>query len=207
MDFRSLKNIDSAFKQVKLFAFTAVILVVSVSLFAIWQSYNFSQKAREKIYVLDGGKSLLLALQKDIKDNRDVEAKDHIKHFHELFYTLDPDNQAIERNMNAALFLADNSAKAEYENLKENGFYNSLIHASASMEIQMDSIVVDFKAYPYYAKYYGTQQIIRPTNITKRHLISECYLRNVTRTENNSHGFLMEKWVVLDNKDVETISR
>jgi putative membrane protein insertion efficiency factor len=51
--------------------------------------------------VLDGGKSLLLALSQDLSQNRPVEARDHVKRFHELFFTLSPDKNAIESTFSA----------------------------------------------------------------------------------------------------------
>ena len=44
------------------------------------------KRSGQKIYVLDGGKSLLLALSQDLSQNRPVEARDHVKRFHELFF-------------------------------------------------------------------------------------------------------------------------
>ena len=38
-------------------------------------------------------------------------------------------------------------------------------------------------------------------------LITEGYLRNVSRSDNNSHGFLIEKWTIIENKDLKTENR
>ena len=40
--------------------------------------FRFAEKQREKIYVLDGGKSLMLALSQDLSQNRPAEARDHL---------------------------------------------------------------------------------------------------------------------------------
>ena len=202
--FKSLRNIETAFQQIRLIVLIFIVCLTGISGFAIYKSYEFSQEARQKIYVLDAGKSLILALRTDVKDNRPVEAKDHVKRFHQLFFTIDPDDKAIQTNINEALFLADESAKTEYENLKEKGFYNQIISASISMEIVVDSVSIDFSQYPYYAKCFANQQIIRATNVTKRSMVSECYLRNISRSDNKPHGFLMMKWRVLQNKDIST---
>jgi conjugative transposon TraK protein len=103
--------------------------------------------------------------------------------------------------------LADNSAKQQYDNLKENGYYSNLISGNISQEIEMDSIVINTNNYPYYFKYKGRQKIIRPTSIITRSLITEGYLRSVSRSDNNPHGFLIEKWQTLENTDVNTQTR
>ena len=40
-----------------------------------------------------------------------------------------------------------------------------------------------------------------------RNLETECQLLNSTRTENNPHGFMIEKWRVLDNSDIKEVKR
>ena len=71
-----------------------------VTVFALWNSYRFAEKQREKIYVLDGGKSLMLALSQDLSQNRPAEAREHVRRFHELFFGLSPQKDAIEHNIN-----------------------------------------------------------------------------------------------------------
>lgn len=41
----------------------------------------------------------MLALSQDVQQNRPVEAREHIRRFHELFFTLSPDKSAIESNI------------------------------------------------------------------------------------------------------------
>lgn len=204
---KSLVNLEKAFRQTRLLALVSIILATFVSGFTVLQSYKFAEQQRQKIYVLDNGNSLLLALSQDINENRPVEAKDHVKNFHKLFFSLDPDPKAIDKNMQEALFLCDESAKKEYDNLKERGYFAQLVAGNISQTVQVDSVAVDFSAYPYYARYYGKEKIIRSTTVTERKLVSQCYLRNVARTENNPHGFLMEKWEVLENTDISSILR
>ncbi|QKG54916.1 conjugative transposon protein TraK [Hymenobacter sp. BRD67] len=203
--FESLKTIDSAFKQVKtlaiIFIASCLILAITVAYF----SFQNSAAAANRIYVIEGGQ-LLTAGARDARADRPVEARAHVKQFHEDFFTLDPDQKAIDGNINKALYLADNSAKREYENLKEKGFYNDLIAANISMEITVDSVVLS-KNRPFTARTYAHQRLIRATSITNRDLIADCTLRDVTRSENNPHGFIMENWRVLQNNTLSTISR
>lgn len=158
------------------------------------------------MYVLANGKALE-AMASDRKDNIPVEAKDHINMFHHYFFTLDPDDKVIQRNITKALYLADGSAKQQYENLKENGYYSNIIAGNISQQISIDSVALNIDSYPYYFRCYGTQEIIRTTSFVYRSLITEGYLRNVSRSDNNSHGFLIERWNTIENKDVKTITR
>lgn len=207
MEFKTLRNIENSFKQIRLYAMIFVLFCSSVVGFALWQSYRFAEKQRQKIYVLDQGKSLMLALSQDIQLNRPVEAREHIRRFHELFFTLSPDKNAIESNMKRAFHLADKSAFDYYNDLAEKGYYNRIISGNVQQRLEVDSVVSDFNNYPYVVKTYAKQFIIRSSNLTKRQLITSCYLLNAVRSDNNPQGFTIEKFKVLENQDIEIIER
>src|SRR5690606_3455846 len=107
---KTLRNIENSFRQIRTYAIVFSILCLITAGYAVWQSYQFAAVQREKIYVLDNGKSLMLALSQDASINRPVEAREHVRRFHELFFTLAPDKSAIESNMKRAFNLADKSA-------------------------------------------------------------------------------------------------
>ena len=207
MEFKSLKNIESSFRQIRFFAMVFVILCAIIVCYALWNSYSFAEAQRQKIYVLDGGKSLLLALSQDLSQNRPVEARDHIKRFHELFFTLSPDKDAIESNIQRALFLVDKSAFAYYKDLTEKGYYNRIISGNINQTISVDSVVCNFDHYPYRVAAYARQMIIRESNITERSLVTRCNLINSVRSDNNPHGFIMENFEVIENRDLRVIDR
>jgi len=109
MEFKSLRNIESSFRQSRRFGIVFLSLCAVVTVWSVWNSYRFAEKQREKIYVLDNGKSLMLALSQDLSQNRPAEAREHVRRFHELFFTLSPEKSAIEHNVKRALLLADKS--------------------------------------------------------------------------------------------------
>lgn len=181
--------------------------LMGVSSYVFHESVQLVELSKQKIYVLDNGKSLLVALREDISENRDAEARDHVKRFHELFFTLEPDKTYIENNVREALYLADRSAMEQYEAFKENNLYNQVIASDISMTLETDSIQLDFSSYPYRFTFTGKQKIVRKSNITIRSLRTSGNLRNISRTDNNPHGFLMESWRIDENLDLETIRR
>jgi conjugative transposon TraK protein len=167
---------------------------------------NMVDRSSQRIYILYNGK-VLEAVASGRKENIPVEARDHIATFHKYFFSLDPDEKVIETNLKKALYLADASAKSQYDDLKEKGYYTGIITGNITQEVDADSIAVDVSNYPYYFKYYGKQRITRTTAIVVRSLITEGYLRSVGRSDNNSHGFLIERWAVLENKDISSVKR
>lgn len=198
--FQQLKNIDTAFKHIKAFSIVIIIVCLIISCFSLVKSYQAVQAAQSRIYILANGKALE-AFSAGRKDNIQVEAKDHVKTFHQYFFSLDPDDQVIQANVSRALYLADGSAKAQHDNLRENGYYSNLISANISQEITVDSVQLNIDQYPYSFRCFATQKLIRSTSTSNRNLVTEGFLRNVSRSDNNPHGFLIEKWNTVSNKD------
>ena len=207
MEFKSLKNIETSFRQIRLFGIVFVCLCAGITGYSVWNAYRFAEAQRQKIYVLDGGKSLILALSQDLTQNRPVEAREHVKRFHELFFTLSPDRSAIESNIRRALFLVDRSAFEYYKDLQERGYYNRIISGNVNQTIQVDSVVANFDTYPYQIVTYGRQFIIRESNITERSLVTRNNLINSVRSDNNPHGFSMENFEIVQNRDLRVIDR
>ena len=201
-----MKNIDTAFRHVRGFTMLVIVGCVLISGFTIYKSLNLISQMQTRIYILANGKALE-AYTSERKDNIPVEARDHVKTFHQYFFTLDPDDKVIKANVTRALYLADESAKRVYDNLKENGFYSGLISGNINQTIRIDSVAVNISEYPYHFRCYGTQSIIRPTSITTRSLTTEGALRNVSRSDNNPHGFLIERWNTIENRDLKTENR
>ncbi|MDX9880549.1 MAG: conjugative transposon protein TraK [Prolixibacteraceae bacterium] len=204
--FSKMKNIDTAFRYVRSFTMLVIAGCVLICCFALYKSYSLVSQMQDRIYILAGGKALE-AYASNRRDNIPVEARDHIKTFHTLFFTLDPDDKAIQANIAKALYLADGTAKRVYDDLKENGYYAGLISGNVNQTIGVDSVAVDTDQYPYRFRCYATQRIIRPTSITTRSLVTEGALRSVSRSDNNPHGFLIERWNTIENRDLKTMSR
>ena len=121
----------------------------------------------------------MLALSQDVQQNRPVEAREHIRRFHELFFSLSPDK----------------------------GYFNRVIAGNISQTLTVDSIRGNFDSYPYRMKAYCRQHIIRSSSVTERSLVTTCRLRNVTRSDNNPQGFLIESFTIIENRDIGQYER
>ena len=204
--FNKAKNLETAFQQLRLYCFVWMLVCSGLTLYTLSKTFSLLQAAERRVYILSSGK-ILDALAGDRKENLPVEAKDHIRTFHQYFFTLDPDEKVINANIGRALYLADGSAKRLYDNLKENGYYSGIISGNISQQLEVDSIALEMQHYPYYFKCWATEKIIRPTSVVTRNLVTEGWLRNTSRSDNNPHGFLIERWVTLENKDLRMEAR
>lgn len=204
--FNQLKNIDTAFRHIRTFSFVLIVTSIAAVCFTVYKSFQVMEVAQQRIYILSNSKALE-AWSAERKDNIPVEARDHVRMFHHHFFSLDPDDKVIQGNITKALYLADESAKRQYDNLKENRYYANVISGNISQEIHIDSIRINTDVYPFYFRCHAHQKLIRTTSIVTRSLVTEGYLRNVSRSDHNPHGFLIEKWNTLENKDVRTEMR
>lgn len=204
--FTKMRNIDTAFGYVRSFTILVILGCVSICLYTLYSSFTALGQMQDRVYILVNGKALE-AYASDRKDNVVVEARDHVKTFHGFFFTLDPDDKVIKTNITKALYLADDTAKRVYDDLKENGYYSGIISGNISQTISIDSITIDTNAYPYYFKCYARQNIIRTTSVLNRNLITQGTLRNVSRSDNNPHGFLIERFKTIDNSDLGVENR
>ena len=149
MEFKTLKNIESSFRHLRLFSMLFLGACTLISVAAVWTSYRFAEAQRQKIYVLDQGKSLILALSQDMAQNRPVEAREHVRRFHELFFTLSPDREAIEGQCPQGAVLAAKRHRLLPEPRREGIFQSASSPSNVSQNVVVDSIRCDFDCYPY----------------------------------------------------------
>ena len=199
-----LNNIENKIKLVMIISTLFLVGCVVVSLGSILVAKGMVDEAHKKIYVLDG-KVPILVKQTDMAETFDVEAKSDIEMFHNFFFTLAPDDQYIQYTMKKAMYLVDETGLAQYNALKEKGFYNNVIGTSTICSIYCDSIKLNTDSMSF--TYYGRQRIERRTSTLTRQLVTAGNLRKVPRTENNPHGILITNWRTLLNKDLEEIQK
>lgn len=207
MDFKSLRNIETSFQKTRLLAIVFASFCLVIVGVTLYLSYQFANEQREKIYVLDQGKSLILALSQDAKANRPVEAREHVRRFHDLFFTLAPEAEAIRSNIERALDLGDRSVYSYYTDLSEQKYYNRLITSGTNQTIRIDSMLCDFDSYPYQVLTYAKQTLYRKSRVTQRQLTTSCQLVNSVRSDRNPQGFILENFKVLENYDIDDKTR
>lgn len=198
-----IKSIESKIRLATLLSIgsfiTSIVICVAVSAYAYRQVAN----ARQSIYILDNDIPIL-AKQTNMQMNRPAEYKAAVDLFHSLFFSLTPDDKHIEYQMKRAMYLADESGVLQYNNLKEKGYFNSILSSSSVLTLHTDSITIDQNNRFIY---YGKQKIDRRSATITRSLITEGLLVDIPRSENNSHGVLVTNWKTVENKDLNYVSK
>ena len=195
-----IKNLENKIKLVMIVSCLFMVGCIIISLGSIFTAKGMVDDAHKKVYVLDGNVPILVQ-RTTMDETLDVEAKSHVELFHHLFFTLAPDDKYIEYTMEKGMYLVDETGLAQYNALKEKGFYNNIMGTSAVFSIFCDSIKFDKDKMQF--TYYGRQRIERRTNILMRKLVTAGELKRVPRTDNNPHGLLITNWRTLLNQDLE----
>jgi conjugative transposon TraK protein len=199
-----VKNIEAKIRLATWVAFGSFL--TSIILSAICCSYAYRQvsDARKSIYILNNNVPLL-ASQTNVQMNRPAEYRADVDLFHSLFFSLTPDDKFIEYQMKKAMYLVDQSGVDQYDDLKENGYFNSVLSSSSVITLQTDSIALDISK--RYFRYYGKLKIDRRSSTVVRSLVTEGYLKDIPRSDNNPHGVLIINWKTLENKDLENVQK
>lgn len=116
-----IKNLENKIKLVLTLCSLFLIGCIIISLGSIWTARGMIDDAHKKVYVLDSNVPILVN-RSSMEETLDVEAKSHVEMFHQLFFTLAPDDKYIRYTMDKAMYLVDETGLAQYNALKEKGF-------------------------------------------------------------------------------------
>ena len=195
-----IKNLENKIKLVLIICVLVIVGSIIISHGSLIIAKSMVSDAQRKVYVLAGNVPMT-AERSSMAETLEIEAKAHVERFHSYFFTLAPDDKYIKYTMDRAMYLVDESGLAQYNALKEKGFYGNIMGTSAVFTIVCDSIHFDEEK--MFFTYYGRQRIERRTSILIRQLVTEGFLTRVPRTENNPHGLLIQNWKTVLNKDIE----
>ena len=137
-----IKNLENKIKLVGIICTAFLVGCVVISVSSIWTARTMVTDAQKKVYVLDGNVPILVN-RTTMDETLDVEAKSHVEMFHHYFFTLPPDDKYIRYTMEKAMYLVDETGLAQYNTLKERGFYSNILGTSAVFSIFCDSIRFD----------------------------------------------------------------
>lgn len=194
-----LLKLNKHMNRVKIVTLVALLSLAGVCIATLLFSFRDAREYSKRIYIVNRN-AQFEAIAGTVKANRTVEIGYHVRRFHELFFTVIPDAEEIEQNTKRAFYLADESAKKLYDDLKEQRFYNDIIQGNVVQKITVDSVIINSASYPYQAITYGTITQTRATSSAKKKITTRCVLEDVPRSLNSPNGLFMRRIQVLDSK-------
>lgn len=198
--FNDLNKIHSNSNKV---LYVSLILTFVCTFLNIYYAYQTNESAKNRFYLLDNGQKLAVVRIKDYKRAVDVLCEGHLGNFHELFFALEPDLRSIKRNVEGkALYMGDHSVQRLYNRLVDQNYYQDVAKSGYSIEMEQDSILIDYSSYPFPFRFTGKQKIIKNGNVEYRNLITTGYMVETKSTPNNLNGLKIIKFNVLNNEDL-----
>ena len=199
-----IENIEKRIRLATIISLGAIVSSIVISVSVLKHSKEQIKEHKENVYVLLED-TIVSGKRTGFENIKKLEYKSHIDNFHQLFFTITPDQEYIEHNISKALYLIDESGIQEYNNLKEKGFYMQVLSASAVITLLTDSIYIDHENDRF--TYYGKQKIDKTSSSTVRSLITEGALKSVPRSVNIPHGLLISSWRTTENKNLQKVSK
>ena len=199
-----IKSIEGKIRLATTVALGSILLCILVCGMVAFSAYKQVALARQSVYILDNNVPIL-ARQTDMQMNRPAEYKAHVDLFHSIFFSITPDDKYIQYQMKKAMYLIDESGILQLNNLKEKGYFNSVLSSSSVLTLETDSILLDVPK--KYFRFYGKLKIDRRSATLIRSLVTEGHLKDIPRSENNPHGLLITGWKTLENQDLENVQK
>jgi conjugative transposon TraK protein len=213
LDFSYLSSIQYKFNELRMtmyfvMAFSALIMLVVVG-FSYYYTNKSVEESRRLIYVMDkNNQTNFIGLKSmDKTENRGAEAKYHMVNFHKIFFTIYPDVNEINKNIKEASKYGDNSIIRLYKDFQEKEYYDQIIQGNVHQMVDIDSVNIDTSIKPYKVKTIFTLTSIRESTVQKQRIITESYLRDIFRTENNPSGFFIERLRLTNIQNISETSR
>ena len=183
--------------------YVSLFLTFVLTSLNIFYTYRTNESAKNKFYLLDKGQKLAVVRITDQKRAVDILCEGHIANFHELFFALEPDLRHIKRNIEGkALYMGGHSIQRLYNRLIDQNYYEDIAKSGYSIEVEKDSIFVDYSRYPFPFRFVGKQRIVKKGNAEYRNLITNGYLEETKSTPNNLNGLKIVRFDVSNNEDL-----
>lgn len=184
--------------------YLSLVLTVGCTLFNIYFGYKTNESAKNRFYLLDNGQKLAAVRINDPKRALDILCEGHLKNFHQLFFSLEPDLRFIKRNIEGkALYMIDHSGKRLYNRLLDQNYYEDVAKSDYSIEVEQDSLWIDYSTYPFAFRFMGKQKIRKNEKTEYRNLVTSGFLMETKSTPNNLNGLKIIRFHVLENNDVQ----
>lgn len=181
----------------------SLLVVFGSTLLNLLYTYRTNESNKNNFYVLDNGQKLKVIRVKDNKRAVDILCEGHLDSFHESFFALEPDLRYIKRNIEQkALYMGDHSVQRLYNRLVDQNYYEDVAKSGYSIELEQDSILVDYSSYPFEFRFIGKQKIIKDRVTEYRSLITSGYLKETKSTRNNLNGIKIIRFKVVENSDL-----
>ena len=174
--------------------FIAVMLLALVGLgYGYYYMNEQISLAKNQVIVLDTDNSTYIGHKEQItRERREGQIKRHVEMFMEYFWNVSQDKDNLEKSVNKALNLADDSGVRLYERYYvTQGLANWLFENSAQSFISVEEVFIDMSSYPYEGYVIAINELETANGSSKRHMDLSFKVKNYRPSYENVAGALL----------------
>lgn len=169
--------------------------------FSHYKTQNIANEAEQRGYVITNeGTFYAKASSNNPKDN-EIEAANHAKMFLNLMYAYD--EKSFDSNTEAALHLIGKDGQIIYNQYVQNDTKNMLTKLNLVATVEIDSVIAIVDKLPYEVFVFAKQKQEASTFRQKKTLWASMQMRKISRSPQNPHGLLIEKFSIKKAVNIE----
>lgn len=199
-------TITAAFTRLKFITLACIVCTGLVAVGSLYLALTKFSELKRQVYVIDKGQ-VLSASSQDLSLSLRERIQFQSKNLHKLLFTITPNREVVQNNIEEALKISDQSVYRYYKDLNEKRFYSRMYSTGAFVDVQIDSVGLDVRRQPYQVTTYGTLTTMRESVVEKSRLVTHCQMVEVNINSKNREGLLVENFEVLRNDVYETRKR
>ena len=197
---KSLTSYKSAFSLLQTVLVVVVLMLSFLVIFVYYSSQKTISNLQNSIYIMDkttGAVSLGNRVGQT-PATRIFEYRDQVNQFFHLWYQLDP--ASFDDNIDRGLKLIGKSGKVLYTQYLNADVKKNLITNGIVTKAIVDSIDFNTSTMPIQGVVYGRQKIIRKNSTIIRRIVCSFSVTDINRSQDNSHGALLDDWKIINNE-------
>lgn len=195
MNLTKFKTIDSAFRTTVIVAISCFLIMGIAFVVCFFYLSDKIDAAYTKALVMDRSGQIYNVGSIDAAAMRKYEYADHIKKFVTLWYSFD--ENTYEDHVKAGLYLIGNKGKELLNEYNDINMRNSLLQKNLRYGVIIKDININMQTVPVSGSALFTQVGYRAGGSSARDISVEFTLKDLeSRSDNNSHGVLIEAWEV-----------
>ncbi len=184
------------------------IVILGISIISVFGTAIYASKeikeAQNSVVVVDSDNTSFIGQRELIsRDRRMGQLIKHVEMFMSLFWNVSQERENIEKSVNRALLLSDESGIRLYERYyQKQGLDNWLLENSGHSIITIEEIEIDMSTYPYSGFIIAINELESPTGSSKRHMNLTFQISDYPASYDNVAGAMLFNIEVENDKIV-----
>lgn len=194
--YKEIQKVSFLDNSIKIWKQITILLVFAFLIQSIIVFYLYTkavEKAIDRVYIARD-------FSIDRVEDKRAMASGHVSNFYKLFFEIDAGN--YKKNVSNALELVGESGKELAQVYANNKYYERIVSNNLWIGVNIDSVKILNNNPPFVAQVFA-KRVIRSAYGTKyTQLNSEMEVHQVSNTEKNPFGMMIENFKITDDKDI-----